>query len=377
MISNWEKVGNAKRYGISIPIHALHSKTTYGIGEFLELIKLFPWIKSMGFSAVQLHPLCDTRGMANPHLPYSPFAFNPLFLSLTEIPHSNDKEELYLQKTINYTSAAKFKETLLIKFYYDHGETVFESDAFIKFSEENPWLDNYVGLKNQDPRFYQFIQFLCHQQMKQVKTEAEKHGILLISEIPTQLQAEAPDVKYHPSWFTIDNDKAGCNWSEMERDGYSWWKERFFHAAAYFDACKFDRPIDSNGFFKEISTGLPLLLILNELQTTNLDCNSNLCPTVIYPNREQCADHSLTILDKPSKFVSREQCKQLIKHSHSTSSLLHMISLTTYLSLIPNLNWIASTEEDADQWSLSIKPSVEELILDPSLREVMQECLVS
>ncbi len=375
MQTNWKTIGESKRYGVSIPLYALHSKTTYGIGEYGELIKLFPWLSSMGFSVVQLQPVFDTAGLPDPHLPYSAFALNPLFLSLTEIPHSSDKEDLYMQKTISYSSASKFKETLLIKFYYDHGEMVGKSDAFLKFCEENPWLDDYVGLKGRDPKYHQFVQFLCHQQLKQVKAEAEKHGILLMVEIPTKLQANSPDVKYHPNWFTIVEETAECNWEEMKRDDYSWWKERLQNVSNYFDCCHFDQPVDSEDFFAQVSNDLSMLLILNEKEPPTSGLNNTVCPTLTYPNSEQYPDHSLTTLARPTRSISPDQHQQLIKQSLTTPSRLHLVPLTTYLSLVPSINWTSSEIEDADRWSLSIRPSVEKIISDPQLREAIEACL--
>lgn len=374
LTGQWKKVGSEKRFGVSIPLYALHSKTTYGIGEFLELVKLFPWLQSIGFTVVQLQPLYDTGGMPNPYLPYSPFAFNPLFLSLTEIPHSSNREELYLQKAISYSSAAKFKEALLVKFYYDHGETVFKSDAFHAFCEGNSWLDDYVGLKGRDPKFHQFVQFLCHQQLKQVKSEAEKHGILLIHEMPSRLQAEGPDVKYHPNWFSINEHEASCNWAEMKKEDYSWWKERLTHSANYFDGGKLDQAIEDDHFFAEISQDQLFMIILNESQSPH-SSHVNLCPVATYPNSENYPSRSLTTLARPNSHISCEQRKQLIKSAHSTNSLLHVIPLTSYISLIPKLNWTAATEEDIDKWCLSIKPSIEELVSDTKLSKIMQECI--
>lgn len=371
----WKKIGTEKRFGISLPLYALHSRTTYGVGEYFELIKLFPWLKSMGFSLVHLLPIYDTHGQINPHLPFSPFAFNPLFLSLTEIPHSSDKEELYLQKTISYSSASKFREALLVKFFYDHGALVFQSSAFQSFKEESPWLDEYVGLKGGDPKYHQFVQFLCHQQMEKVKAEAENHGILLIGELPTKLQPNSPDVKYHPSWFTVKDETAFCDYDRMGSEDFSWWKDRLHAASKYFHCCKLDASINHPDFIDNVINQNSSLTLLPANNTAPSDFNGNACPILTYPESTLYPSHSTTELITPTSPLSPEQYAKLIKDSHATESLLHITPLRTYLSLIPELNWTALASEEETEWKQFFKPSIETLINHQPLREAMETCI--
>lgn len=371
----WKKIGTEKRFGISLPLYALHSKTTYGVGEYFELIKLFPWLKSMGFSVVQLLPINDTHSQPNPHLPFSPFALNPLFLSLTEIPHSSDKDELYLQKTISYSSASKFREALLVKFFYDHGSLVFQSTAFQSFMDESPWIDEYIGLKGGDPKYHQFVQFLCHQQMEKVKTEAENHDIILIGELPTKLQANSPDVKYHPSWFNIKEETAFCDYDRMGSEDYSWWKDRLHAASKYFHCCKLDASINHPEFIDKVINKSSLLTLIPETNPNPIEYNGNVCPILTYPKSEHYPSHSSTELVTPTSPLTPEQGARLIKNSHATGSLLHITPLRAFLSLIPELNWTGLSSEEETEWKQFFKPSIENLVTHQPLREAMQTCI--
>jgi 4-alpha-glucanotransferase len=383
-LNHWQSIGSTRRYGISLPLYALHSRTSYGIGEYFELLKLFPWLKSMGYTILQLQPLNDAGDQPNPKLPLSPFALNPLFLSLTEIPHASNKEELYLQKSITYSSVRKFKETLLVKFFLDHGSLVFESDSFSRFKQENPWLDDYANAKGGKPEFHQFAQFLCFQQMDKVRAAAKEQGILLIGDLPSYLSSQSADVSLHPDWFERDDkgedDDAAftCPLKSMEKGPVLWWKNKLSTASRFYDLCKLNlspSELQSDSVLSMLLESSQILPIVDAEDSNEAVNRLGLCTLHKHPSETPATPYSLTTLSEPTVQLASSQKKELIKSSHQTESLLHVNPLKTFLSLIPEMRWSDEQTNSSSNWSLCFKPSVEEIISNPSLREAMQECI--
>ena len=82
----WEKIGRRPHHGIIIPLFALHSKKSCGIGEFFDLIPLIDWCKSLKFDVIQLLPLNDSGNDQSPYNPISSCALDPIYLSLADLP---------------------------------------------------------------------------------------------------------------------------------------------------------------------------------------------------------------------------------------------------------------------------------------------------
>lgn len=325
----WKKVGNQPLHGISIPLYSLQSKTSYGIGEYLDLIRLFPWLKSLGFSFVHLLPLNDLGDSSNPYNPISPFALNPLFLSLTQIAHASQREELYHKSKISYNSVRKFKETLLVKFYLDHGDRVSQTESFSLFLSENMWVIPYSESKSGDPKFHRFVQFLCFQQMADVKKAAHQHGIKIMTEFAGSMNKQ--------------------------------WKDQISTTSKYSDLIILDHPLDEQALSEviETTTLFPITKQQNSL---------GICEAIPYAQDRKFPTESLTYISEPLNDANR---RETLKKSHHTPSLLHMTPLNEHLNCIP---FLFSYMPD-ERFSFCIKPNIEEVITNDDLRQAIEECL--
>lgn len=89
-------------------------------------------------------------------------------------------------------------------------------------------------------QFYEFLQFLCHQQMSQVRSHADQNGMYLKGDVPFLVSKDSADVWMNKNLFKLECN-AGAppdmysatgqdwglptyNWPAMEKDGYKWWK---------------------------------------------------------------------------------------------------------------------------------------------------------
>lgn len=303
----WSRIGVRHHHGINIPLFSLHSNDSSGIGEFLDLCPLILWCKSLGLDVIQLLPLNDSGSDKSPYNALSAFALNPIFISLSKIP-SIDKypalqEKLGILKALNsekfvpYDKVKKLKEEFL-RFYFDKEYQTFEKTheynnfihdhqswlrAYSLFrvlkdkNEQKFWKlwpehlknlseDAFNRLYDENKRecsFYEFLQFLCHTQLKYVKDFAVTNHLFLMGDLPILLSPDSADVWKNPNLFSI-NFSAGAppdmyssegqtwgfplyNWKEHENTHFFWWKERLRVANDYYELFRIDHVV---GFFR-------------------------------------------------------------------------------------------------------------------------------
>ena len=124
-------------------------------------------------------------------------------------------------------------------------------------------LSDKGGILHTEIYFYIFLQYHLHMQMVQAKEYAHSKGIALKGDIPIGISRNSVEAWQYPHLFNF-SQQAGAppdafskdgqnwgfptyNWEEMEKDNYTWWKNRFSHFAEYFDAYRIDHIL---GFFR-------------------------------------------------------------------------------------------------------------------------------
>lgn len=116
--------------------------------------------------------------------------------------------------------------------------------------------------QREEVAFQSFVQFLFFRQWLALKRYANERGILLIGDLPFYPAQESCDTWTHPQQFALTPEGkpslvAGvppdafsetgqlwgnpvCNWREMERDGYAWWKKRIRQGLRLYDFMRID-----------------------------------------------------------------------------------------------------------------------------------------
>ncbi|WP_213318409.1 4-alpha-glucanotransferase [Chlamydiifrater volucris] len=304
--SHWEKIGINHKDGVCVPLFSLKSRSSFGIGEFYDLILLFQWCKTVGFQIVQLLPLNDTGEDTSPYNAISSVALNPIFLSLNSLPDidkvpSYHKRVSFLKSlnnndSVNYRDVRKIKMSILREYYNTVGKHYAKSDdLFQKFVEkESYWLKPYSlfkslresfqnlpinrwpkdtlcysGIKNLESEnsssafFFQYLQYLCFQQLLKVREEADKLGILIKGDIPILISNDSADVWYYRNLFTSSVSVGAppdlynlegqnwnlplYNWESMEAIDYKWWRVRLQYAENFYSLYRLDHIA---GFFR-------------------------------------------------------------------------------------------------------------------------------
>lgn len=292
----WEKIGVKSRHGIDLPLSALRSEKSCGIGEFYDLLSLIEWCKEVGMDVIQLLPLNDSGSDPAPYNALSSCALNPIYLSLHSLPavkNIPDATALNSLQNVAYKEVQSLKLNFLRDYYANGGKHIPEMPEFQTFVQTNPWVVPYAlfkvlkeklehnpwmswpeELKNPDyltllekhhseMLFYMTLQYLCHLQLSYVKHVASKNGILLKGDIPILVSRDSVDVWLTPNIFDM-SVSAGAppdaynlegqywsfpifNWENVKKEHYAWWKVRLTAAAAYYDLYRIDHAV---GFFR-------------------------------------------------------------------------------------------------------------------------------
>lgn len=304
----WEKIGVHPHHGINLPLFALHSKNSSGIGEFFDLLPIIDWCAKLKIDFIQLLPLNNSNSESDPS-PYnaiSSCALNFLYLSLYALPFVENFPELQNKlsefkkfnstESVCYTEVFSYKKSWLIEYFSQVGEKILQSEDFQSFYKNHSWLMPYAlfktlkdQLKNtpwntwpenlryptpekleplyalyeKEASFYLFLQYLCFTQLKKVKTYAEEKGLFLMGDVPILLSGESADVWYNPELFDTHlsagappdhYNKKGQNWGfpifqwdALRKTHFDWWKQRLQYAENFFDIVRLDHIL---GFFR-------------------------------------------------------------------------------------------------------------------------------
>ena len=293
--------------GTAIPVGALKTADSCGVGEFLDLIPFADFCKKAGLKLIQLLPVNDTGTESSPYSALSAFALHPLYISLKSLPEVEGKEELLkeitkLQKKyeklprFQYRELRRKKLELLQKIFESEKEKIISSSELSKWIKNNPWIqvysifmqkkekkheaswkewgeaqptkkeldDLWKDKKNQDGNlFYAWVQMRLDEQFAKASKYAQSLGIKLKGDIPIMMNEDSCDAWAFPEYFN-DEMRAGSppdgpnpvgqnwgfpiyNWDNLKKDDYSWWKNRLIQASKYYQVYRIDHVL---GFFR-------------------------------------------------------------------------------------------------------------------------------
>ncbi|MFV0362068.1 MAG: 4-alpha-glucanotransferase [Suipraeoptans sp.] len=287
--------------GILLPVASLPSK--YGIGCFSkEAYKFVDELKKAGQKYWQILPLGPTGYGDSPYQSFSTNAGNTYFIDLEQL----IKEGLLTQDecdetdfgddegVVDYGIIYKNRIKLLRKAYNrsncDTNEEYLEFmdeekhwlpdyalySAVKRYMNDRSWLEwdddirlrkeealaKYKELLKDDIKFYQYIQFLFHQQWLGLKSYANCKEIEIIGDIPIYVAMDSVDAWANPELFLFDEDvkpiaQAGVppdgfsetgqlwgnplyDWEYHKKTGYKWWIKRIEHQRKLYDVIRID-----------------------------------------------------------------------------------------------------------------------------------------
>ncbi|MDX8431363.1 MAG: 4-alpha-glucanotransferase [Candidatus Algichlamydia australiensis] len=292
-------------HGIAIPLSALRSKTSCGIGEFPDLIPLIDWCKKVDFDLIQILPINDSGTDPSPYNALSGSALHPIYIGLRQLEqtHCTELEKLLKKlESLNGGKRVAYKEVLenkmlyLERYYELKGQEICAKESFQNFCKTQDHLlpyalfkvlkENMQGQNWQDwpeeirtcshhhykellhrhekeVQYHMFLQYLCYDQLLRIKQYASEKNILLKGDIPILISPDSADVWHHREFFDLTHS-AGAppdrftpegqywgfplyKWNILEQQDFAWWKTRLRYAENFFHLYRIDHVI---GFFR-------------------------------------------------------------------------------------------------------------------------------
>lgn len=257
--AHWDRIGRNVHQGICLPLSALHTKNSCGIGEFLDLLPLIDWCASLPFDVIQLLPLFDTGEDPSPYNPLSSCALNPIYLSLHSL--SRYPPKINASDRVDYARVKAQK----LAWLQTHFQNNFKANDpnYLSFCKEQTWLPAYAAYKaTQDGTttdFHSYLQYLCFQQLKKAHDYAAAKKVFLKGDIPYLMNGHSIDVQESPhlfnqtlqagappDYYNPNGQNWGCplfNWEAMKGEGYRWWKRRMKAVLPYYDMYRIDHVV--------------------------------------------------------------------------------------------------------------------------------------
>ncbi len=257
--------------GTAVPVFALRSRGSCGVGDFGDLKLLLQWAAQSGQKVIQILPINDTTmtGTWKDSYPYnaiSIYAFHPMYVDLRALPPLTDtaameqfeaaRQRLNDLPRIDYEAVNALKLDYLHQLYTQQGEQVLASRAFKDFFAENQnWLLPYAvfcrlrdkystadftawpeysfdkvqlqalsvpGCKEyREIAFYYFVQFVLHCQLLDASRCARALGIALKGDIPIGVSRTSVEAWVEPYYFNLKS-QAGAPPDPFAANGQNW-----------------------------------------------------------------------------------------------------------------------------------------------------------
>ncbi|MDR0472536.1 MAG: 4-alpha-glucanotransferase [Treponema sp.] len=304
-----EKNKNRRLIGTVVPVGALRSADSIGVGEFPDLAPFGALCAKMGIGLIQLLPVNDTGYQDSPYFALTAFALHPLYLkigAMSEAGAFSDKliklgEEFNDKARFPYLALLRAKMGLLREIYDANKNEIAakagKGSSLGEWIEKNPWVKPYAvfrrlkeanGQKSwkeweshvkpdageihaiwENPAykdehlFWAWIQEALDRQFREAAAALAELDILLEGDLPILMNEDSCDVWAHPQIFhselsagappdmySPDGQNWGFpifNWEAQKKDDYSWWKARLKCAEKYYSAYRIDHVL---GFFR-------------------------------------------------------------------------------------------------------------------------------
>jgi 4-alpha-glucanotransferase len=278
-----------KKWGVFLPLYALHSSKSWGAGDYTDLRELMQWTSESGGEVVGTLPLLacffDNRFGPGPYLPASKVFWNEFYLDISGIPefginpeaqqlfNSNDfqSELAGLRKSSNvlYDTELKLKRQILEKVSLQFwAEKPSRFDDFEIFLANHPSVMEYahfraageaygldwrnwpqrlpeLNVDENSRNYHAYVQWLTTQQIRALNLQSGKAKTLLYMDLPIGVHPSSYDIWKEPESFVTGIDCGappdpvftnGQNWGfpplhpeNIRRSGYQYFIQSLRH----------------------------------------------------------------------------------------------------------------------------------------------------
>jgi len=275
--------------GVVVPVFALRSGHSYGVGDFGDLRRIVDWAVAAGLKVIQTLPVNDTTTDGGWHdsYPYnivSAFALHPHYLDLEALgslksktrmtAYHRQRQELNALGYSDYEAVGRVKSAYVRDIFAECGQQTLDSKEFKAwFAVNKDWLEPYAQFMERNmaaansslftfhSSLIYFVQYHLHLQLKAAADYARSKGIALKGDIPIGVNRDSVETATHPELFNMDS-QTGAPPDAFSQNGQNWgfptynWThfllKKWFHKrlqwmAQYFDAFRIDHVL---GFFR-------------------------------------------------------------------------------------------------------------------------------
>ncbi|AEJ20712.1 4-alpha-glucanotransferase [Gracilinema caldarium] len=295
--------------GVAVPLGALKTQHSIGVGEFPDLVELAHLCKSCGIGLIQLLPVNDSGFQSSPYSALTAFALHPLYLRISDMEEASGFEKKLQELKARFENLPRFaygplqdaKLALLREIFQKNKKKIFANAEPGKklhtWIQQNPWIIDYAVYRRlkdvhhgahwnawnyykevkdkliqelwdnseykEEHLFWVWIQAALDHQFTKAAQTIRDMGIILKGDIPILMNEDSADVWAHSELFYRDLS-AGAppeplnplgqnwqfpiyNWDALEKSGFAWWIHRLRLASRYYSAFRIDHVL---GFFR-------------------------------------------------------------------------------------------------------------------------------
>lgn len=258
--------------GVAIPVFALRSRESFGVGEFADLGPFAAWAAGAGLRLIQILPVNDTISNHDwtdsyPYSAISVFALHPLYLRLDELAEGmparlkrqleTDRECLNALPEVDYEAVMEAKLGHAREIHRRRRKAIARDPGFLAFVQVNRhWLADYAAfclLRDRfgtadcrcwgewagydrervaaltDPgapdweevSFHYWLQYELDRQLARAVGEIHRHGIVLKGDLPIGIDRRSVDAWAAPHLFKLDS-QAGAPPDDFAAKGQNW-----------------------------------------------------------------------------------------------------------------------------------------------------------
>jgi 4-alpha-glucanotransferase len=260
----------ARHWGVFLPLYSLHSRKSWGAGDFSDLEALVDWTSGLGGAVVGTLPLLasflDEPCQPSPYSPASRLFWNEFYLDVTGLPELARSEEartilgsadfqLQLDRArenplVDYRQLMALKRKLLEilaeQFWRD--DTPRRAD-FQRFLEAKPLASPYARFRatmearratwplwpaalrggaiassdyaEENWRYHLYVQWQAQEQLRQLSAKARSTGLGLYLDMPLGAQTDSFDVFHYQNLFAL-GASAGAPPDDFFSEGQDW-----------------------------------------------------------------------------------------------------------------------------------------------------------
>ncbi|KNC81765.1 hypothetical protein SARC_05934 [Sphaeroforma arctica JP610] len=263
---------NWRGCGVAMPVFALRTKESAGVGEFNDIKKLVDWSDKVGCALIQILPINDTVAKQKwtdsyPYAAISVYALHPMYLNMkkmgtlrsetTQKAINEKAKELNALPEVDYEAVMKLKSRFYKLLFDEVKEEFFKDPAYQAWFEKNKeWLLPYAMFSYfrdiyQTPDFtkwgdfssqtfeqlevladpkkddytdisvHYFIQYHLHLQLQEAAGYARSKNICLKGDIPIGIFRHSVDAWMYPNLFNMEM-QAGAPPDDFAVDGQNW-----------------------------------------------------------------------------------------------------------------------------------------------------------